>query len=358
MTPSIELNRVERMVVAVGVGVALLLAGLVASGSLSANYLFFLLGLGGMYVLLAIGLNIQWGYAGLINFSVAAFFGIGAYSVALVTSPRSPLGFEAHPIFGLLLAIVLSVIVALLIGVPTLRLRADYLAIATLGLAEVIRLIVLNEQWLTRGSAGLPGIPRITGWMPLEWLPFDSANFRNFLIAVALIALVFLFVRRIHRSPWGRVLRTIRADEDLARALGKDTYRFKMQAFVLGSVVMALAGVFYAHLNLFLGPGDLDPILTFYVWIAVIVGGSGSDRGAIIGGMVVVAILEGTRLLVGVTPIDADVGPLRLLLVGLLIVLVVRYRSQGILPPQRELIWPGADDGSTGVRPDGGESRE
>lgn len=353
----IELTRTERAVVAVLVGACILLAGLVGTGLLSASYLFYLLALGGMYVLLTVGLNVQWGYAGLINFSVAAFFGIGAYSVALVTSPRSPLELELHPIFGLLTAIVLTVIVALLIAIPTLRLREDYLAIATLGLAEVIRLIVLNEQWLTRGSAGVPAIPRVIEWMPLAWVPFDSANFRNFLLAVGLVALVFLLVRRIHRSPWGRVLRTIRADEDLAKALGKNTYRRKMEAFVIGSVIMALAGVFYAHLNLFLGPGDLDPITTFYVWIAVIVGGSGSDRGAIIGGVVIVAILEGTRGLVAVIPADVSVGPLRLLLVGTLIVLVVRFRSQGILPPQRELIWPGTDRRAS-ASTDGGEDRE
>jgi branched-chain amino acid transport system permease protein len=151
------------------------------------------------------------------------------------------------------------------------------------------------------------------------------------------------------------VLRTIRSDEDLAEALGKNTYWYKMQAFVFGSLVMALAGVFFAHLNRFVAPGTLDPLTTFYVWVAVMLGGSGSNRGALLGGFVIVAIREGTRFLNDFGAVPFDPAPARLLIIGVIIVLVMRFRPQGILPPQRELIWPGTveetpGDVETGVR--------
>ncbi|MXR41760.1 branched-chain amino acid ABC transporter permease [Halobaculum sp. WSA2] len=394
---------------------ALLLFGLV-TGGLAPTYFLYLVGLVGMYVLLSFGLNVQWGYTGLINFSVAAFFGIGAYGTALLTAGNSPVGAEGWrfslagvelvwvsgsrlygllpvTVLGLLFAVALAAAVAVAIGIPTLRLRADYLAIASLGLAEVVRLIFLNQRDVTNGSAGLRGLPGFfEGWPVLGTLPqtlpgiqvhevalpgFGSTRLLGFTlgapfwqallnvgIVLTMVAVVFAVLRRVHRSPWGRVLRTIRSDEDLAKALGKDTYAFKMQSFVLGSVIMALAGVFYAHLNLFVSPGDLEPINTFYVWIAVILGGSGSNRGAIFGGFVVIAIREGTRFLGEVLPASFPVDvPLvtstyatvvnnfastRLLAVGLLIILVMRFRPQGVLPPQRELIWPSSVAASAG----------
>jgi len=360
-----ELTRPEGWVLGVSVAFLLFLLAALLTGALGPTYFLFLVGLAGMYALLSFGLNAQWGFTGLINFSVAAFFGIGAYGSALMTASGSPIAGGYNPLVGLVVALVVALVLALLIGIPTLRLRADYLAIASLGLAEVMRLIVLNERWLTNGSAGVRGIPGFfKGWpvlstfpetMPgirLEVIPgspviLETAFWRaslNVLLVLAFAGAVYFVLRRAHRSPWGRVLRTIRSDEDLARALGKDTYSFKMQSFVLGSLIMALAGVFYTHLNLYVGPGDLDPITTFYAWVAVILGGSGSNRGALFGGIVIVTIREGTRFLNDVA-LPIDPAPLRLLLIGIVIVAVMRYRPQGILPPQRELIWPSAVDG-------------
>ncbi len=356
------LTAAERGVTLVlGFAILLLVVALL-SGVLGASYFLFLFGLAGMYALLSLGLNSQWGFSGLINFSVAAFFGLGAYGAALMTGSNSPIAGGFDPIWGLLVAIVLAAVVAVAIGIPTLRLRADYLAIATLGLAEVIRMFMQNESQWTNGSAGIRGIPSFfENWPILGTLPQQmpdvsintgiailtlGSNFwrqlLNVSLLLALLGAVFFVLQRAHRSPWGRVLRTIRSDEDLARGLGKNTFSYKMQAFVLGSVIMAVAGVFYAHLNLFVNPGDLDPITTFYVWVAVILGGSGSNRGALLGGFVVVAIREGSRFLNDFAWFPIDGAPLRLLLIGLLIVLVMRFRPQGVLPPQRELIWPNA----------------
>ncbi|WP_257297975.1 branched-chain amino acid ABC transporter permease [Haloarchaeobius sp. FL176] len=389
-----DLTRAEQGVTLFVVAFAIYLLFGLLRGTLDPTYFMFLLGLASMYALLSLGLNSQWGFTGLINFSVAAFFGIGAYGTALMTASSSPIAGGFNPIVGLVVALVVAAVIAVAIGIPTLRLRADYLAIASLGLAEVIRRIVLNEQGLTNGSAGVRGIPSFfEGWpvlatfpqsMPettIDPVPGGSVTVAEpvfgigftvgqeivlrtpFWRALLNVSLVFVFLgvsygvlRRVHRSPWGRVLRTIRADEDLARALGKDTYSFKMQSFVLGSLVMALAGVFYAHLNLYVSPGDLDPITTFYVWVAVILGGSGSNRGALFGGFVVVAIREGTRFLnqislsldLGATEVvfsfEGLGGPMRLLLIGLIIVVLMRFRPEGLLPPQRELIWPGTVD--------------
>ncbi|WP_411963111.1 branched-chain amino acid ABC transporter permease [Haloferax sp. YSMS24] len=335
----------RRIFTILGIVTALLVVGVI-TGVIGIRFLLFQVSLVGMYALLSLGLNVQWGYAGLINFSVAAFWGLGAYSAALLTAPNSPLGLGLHPVFGFLAAIVLSALVAILIGIPTLRLREDYLAIASLGLAEVIRVIILNERQWTAGSSGISGIPNL-----LEWLPLTSAATTASIIVVLGI-IIFLFLRRVHRSPWGRVLRTIRSDEDLAKALGKNTYQFKMQAFVVGSVIMAVAGAFYAHLNLYIDPSDLVPLTTFYIWIAVILGGTGSNRGAVVGAAVVIAIREGTRFLNDVPAINTlglDLAPLRLLFVGILIILIMRFRQDGLLPPKDELIWPAAKDKSAGA---------
>ncbi|WP_255151797.1 branched-chain amino acid ABC transporter permease [Halorarius halobius] len=412
------LTRAEQGVVAFVVGLSALLVYGLVTGGLGPTYFLYLVGLVGMYVLLSFGLNAQWGYTGLINFSVAAFFGLGAYGTALLTAGNSPIAGGINPLAGLVVGLLLAAVLAVIIGIPTLRLRADYLAIASLGLAEVVRLVVLNERQWTNGSAGLRGIPGFfQGWPVLSTFPEAMPGLRveivsgraillgepfwqallNVSLVFVFVAVTFLLLRRVHRSPWGRVLRTIRSDEDLAEALGKNTYGFKMQSFVLGSVIMALAGVFYAHLNLFVSPGDFEPINTFYVWIAVILGGSGSNRGAMFGGFVVIAIREGTRFLGNLLPgslsitlpegvaaalpalvegaiaglfdlltntyttVVSNFASTRLLVVGLLIILVMRFRPEGVLPPQRELIWPAAlddadvPDPGAGKRPHGAE---
>lgn len=346
MSTALDIEDMEtsEKVVYAGVAVSAALIGvLVLSGTLKLAFLFSLLSLAGMYVLMSLGLNVQWGYAGLINFSVAAFWGVGAYAAALLTAEGSPLNLGFSPLAGFVAAILVSAVLAVLIGIPTLQLREDYLAIASLGLAEVIRLVILNEEQWTAGSSGISGIEPLLAGLPL------TQGATDFAIVAVLIGVSYWVLRRIHRSPWGRMLRTIRADEDLAEALGKHTYRAKMQAFVIGSVLMAIAGAFYVHVNLYIGPTDLLPITTFYVWIAVILGGTGSNRGAVLGAVTIIAIREGTRF--GNELIAVDPAPLRLLFVGLLIIFIMHFRQSGLLPPKRELIWPAA------LRR-GGEARE
>lgn len=307
----------------------------VVIGALSFSYLLYLLALSGMYVMLALGLNVQWGYGGIINFAVVAFWGLGMYVAALSTARTSPLGLDWHPLVALVVAIVLSVFAAILVGLPAIRLRADYLAIATLGFSEIFRLIMANESDFTAGMAGLAGIPRI-----LEGL-FLTTTATNLTIITILSVVVYALLRRIHRSPWGRVMRTIKADEELAESLGKNSFSFKMQAFVIGCVIMTIAGVYYAHFINYVDPTDLEPLQTFYIWVAVILGGSGSNRGAVVGGIVLVAVLEGTRFVTSIEALAAiSTGPVRLLTIGLLIILIMRFKPEGLYPPRDELIWP------------------
>lgn len=351
-----SLDAVDQRVLWGVIGFVLLLVVATATGVMQLGFVLPTLALTGMWVLLALGLNVQWGYAGLINFSVAAFWGIGMYSVALLATPESPIGLSLGPGVAFIVAIVSSALVAVIIGIPTLRLRADYLAIASLGLAEIIRLLVKNQEGITAGTQGVsiqPLLPEAVAVIEGAVGAFDSVfawdavafpyrGLTDLLLVSVAVLVVYLLLRRMHRSPWGRVLRTVRADEELAEALGKNAYALKMQAFVLGSVLMGIAGFFYAYQFLYVSPSELEPINTFYVWVAVILGGTGSNRGAVLGGLTIVLVREGPRFVNDAGLLPVDPAAFRLLLVGILIVLIVRFRSEGILPPRAELIWPAA----------------
>ncbi|MFC7191385.1 branched-chain amino acid ABC transporter permease [Halocatena marina] len=351
-----SLDAVDQRVLWGVIGFALLLVVATVTGVMQLGFVLPTLALTGMWVLLALGLNVQWGYAGLINFSVAAFWGIGMYSVALLATPESPIGLSLGPGVAFIVAIVSSALVAIVIGIPTLRLRADYLAIASLGLAEIIRLLIKNQEGITAGTQGVsiqPLLPEAVAVIEGAVGAFDSVfawdavafpyrGLTDLLLVSVAVLVVYLLLRRMHRSPWGRVLRTVRADEELAEALGKNAYALKMQAFVLGSVLMGIAGFFYAYQFLYVSPSELEPINTFYVWVAVILGGTGSNRGAVLGGLTIVLVREGPRFINDAGLLPVDPAAFRLLLVGLLIVLIVRFRSEGILPPRAELIWPAA----------------
>lgn len=364
-----SLDAVDQRVLWGVIGFALLLVVTTVTGVMQLGFVLPTLALTGMWVLLALGLNVQWGYAGLINFSVAAFWGIGMYSVALLATPESPIGLSLGPGVAFIVAIVSSALVAVIIGIPTLRLRADYLAIASLGLAEIIRLLVKNQEGITAGTQGVsiqPLLPEAVTVIERAIGAFDSVfawdavafpyrGLTDLLLVSVAVLVVYLLLRRMHRSPWGRVLRTVRADEELAEALGKNAYALKMQAFVLGSVLMGIAGFFYAYQFLYVSPSELEPINTFYVWVAVILGGTGSNRGAVLGGLTIVLVREGPRFVNDAGLLPVDPAAFRLLLVGLLIVLIVRFRSEGLLPPRAELIWPAARETNSDGAVDGGD---
>ena len=317
----------------------------------------------GVYALLSLGLNIHWGYTGLFNIGVAAFFGVGAYTSAILVKPQTIVAADtAIPLLdkatyfglpflaGLVGAMVVSGILALLIGALTLRLREDYLAIATIGISETIRLIATNEAWLTEGSVGINRIPQ-----PLREFVVDTLNITpNYyiwvyfvLVIIALIIFYFL-VRKLVNAPWGRVLKAIREDEDAAMALGKNTFSFKLQSLVVGAMIMGAAGSLFVHSIGTVGPAIINPLeWTFIVWVMLIVGGAGNNMGAIFGAIFIWGIWSGTGFLGQFLPSFVETpwgdiafqtrvfGPLRIIAIALIFVFVLLYRSKGLLGEEK-----------------------
>ena len=297
------------------------------------NYVIFFLTLGGIYAILALGLNVQWGYTGILNIGIGAFFAVGAYTTAIVTTPASTSyvgGLDMPFWIGLIAAMAVAGTLALAIGTITLTLRSDYLAIATIGLAEIVRLVLKNEAWLTNGVRGIAGIPKpLSGWIP------ESSAIVFLLLVLAILAAIYWCSERAYRSPWGRVQRAIREDEQATLAAGKSVLKFRMQAFVLGSMAMGLAGGLYAHFVSFISPEAFQPeFVTFIVWVMLIAGGSGNTRGAILGAFAIWGVWSGTEFFTNLLPIAwaARAGALRLLLIGVVLQVILLARPQGILP--------------------------
>ncbi len=297
------------------------------------SYFVFFLTFAGIYALLAQGLNVQWGFAGMLNVGVAAFFAVGAYvSAILTTAPAAGHlgGFGLPWPVGLLAAMAIAALVGFLIGLVTLNLRSDYLAIASIGIAEIVRLVLKNEEWLTGGVRGIVGIPK-----PLDGvLPGQDALVLLALLLL-LVGVVYWGLERLYRAPWGRVQRAIRDNEAAARAMGKNSLAFRLQAFVIGCALMGLSGALYAHFVGFISPEAFDPVFaTFIVWVMLIAGGSGNNRGAILGAFVIWGIWSGTQFVTNQLPAEyvTQASALRVLLIGLLLQLILIFRPEGMLP--------------------------
>ncbi len=281
-----------------------------------------------------LGLNLQWGFTGLFNAGIVGFYAIGAYTHAILTAAPQPLylgNFGLPWLVGVLAAMAATALAAWLIGLVTIRLRGDYLAIATFGIAVSIQLLTLNWEALTGGSQGLTRIPK-----PLAGVFDTSLGFNLWFLGVlaALTAAIYVALERILRSPWGRVLRAIREDEVAAVALGKSAQRFRLEAFVLGSMLMGLAGALYVSFIGFVSPFDFLPILTFQIWAMLIVGGSGNNRGALLGALVVWAIWAASGVAVTklVPPSHAAQGAaIQVILIGLVLVMVLLFRPRGLI---------------------------
>jgi branched-chain amino acid transport system permease protein len=284
--------------------------------------------------ILTLGLNLQWGATGLFNAGVAGFYAIGAYTHAILTAAPQPqyLGNFGLPwIVGIIGAMLATALAAVLIGLLTIRLRGDFLAIATFGIAILIQLLSLNLEPLTGGSQGLSRIAK-----PLSGVFTDPLAYNTFylLLMLAVAATVYLALERILGSPWGRVLRAIREDETAAQALGKSPLRFRLEAFVIGSTLMGLAGALYVSFIGFVSPFDFLPILTFQVWAMLIVGGSGNNRGALLGTLVVWGLWAASGIAVSklVPPSHAAQGAaVQVILIGLVLVLMLLYRPRGLI---------------------------
>jgi len=339
-------------------------------------YAMSLLTMGGIYALLALGLNAQWGFAGLFNAGIAGFAAVGAYTYAILTTAESPLhygGLGLPLIVGELAAMAVAGVIAGIIGVICIRLRADYLAIATIGIAEIIKLVLKNESDITNGPRGINKIPRTfehfteerfhLSW-PMSW--FDTPEgWQTFFAALAnwwwqpffaatvlvFMGIVYLGLERARVSPWGRMMTAIRENEAASGAAGKNVTRRRIEAFILGAVIMGLGGALLGqHLRLIEPTNTFDPSkMTFLVWVMLIAGGSGNNRGAMLGAFLVWLIWSSSELAIkGAIDMVAGIwdgldigilqtraGFLRMLLIGLLLQVILQRYPHGILPETR-----------------------
>lgn len=292
------------------------------------TYLAFILVVAGVYALLAQSLTLSWGLTGLVNLGLVGFFAIGAYASAMLTK------WGGLPVpLGLLAALPVGALAGFLVTSATFRLREDYLAIVTLGFAEVVRIVASNEIGLTGGTDGISGIPSLA---PRGWgLGFHLAYLG---VVTALVVLVTGAVGHLAGSPWGRVLRAIRDDETVAAVAGKSVVRFKAEAFGLSTAVAALAGALYGHYTSFVAPDLFLPLVSIYVFLAVTAGGTGRPAGATLGAYLLILFLEATRFLAeavpGMTALRA--AALREILVGAALILLLRVRPSGLLPERNQ----------------------
>jgi neutral amino acid transport system permease protein len=359
------------------------------------GYLVFLVTSVAIYALFSLGLNLQWGYTGLINFGHVAFMTVGAYTTTLLSLAGVPL-IVAVPIGGALAALL-----GLLMGFSTLRLREDYLAIVTIGVSELVRLVALNEGWLTKGAFGVQNFP-----LPLEnfrptvatrmgmiavitaifglalWkvgrrllLQFRTAkqwqrvlavgtsgllvllgirlwmvsvialyNFQDsaatnglLFVSLILVAIAFWALERLVKSPWGRVLKAIREDEQVAKALGKNVFAYKLQSLMLGGFIAGIAGALFAWQLSTVYPTNFEPLVTFQAWIIMILGGAGNNAGTLLGAGIYWAYTALTRDLDKLGIAADQVGALRIMVIGLILMILMVWRPQGVLGNKDEL---------------------
>lgn len=292
-----------------------------------ASYLVTILTLVAIISILGLALNLQWGLCGMVNFGLTGFFALGAYTAAIV-------GLSGAGTFAATLAaVVVCSLSCGLVALVSLRLSEDYLAILTLGFGEVVRLVVLNEEWLTHGSLGLPGIPR-----PFWGLVSEDKYEYLFLGLLAVVILIlFIALEMLLRSPFGRAIRAVREDDVVAATLGKNVLMLRVKVFALGGAIIGIAGSFHAFYMTYIDPSQFQMIVTAYVFMAVIAGGRGSNSGLLLGSVLLMAAIEGTRYLKDIFNVfDAtQLSAIRLILIGLGLILLLIFRPQGCLAEYR-----------------------
>jgi neutral amino acid transport system permease protein len=352
------------------------------------TYFVFLTISAATYALFSLGLNLQWGVAGLINFGHVAFLTLGAYATVLLSLKGVPIA------IAVLVGSGLAAILGLLIGMSTLRLREDYLGIVTIGVSELVRLVAKNEAWLTKGTFGVQGYPvpfrlnnpayplrlffivwltvlcglalwrlwlwgrgemkrliksAIAGIFVLTVYVCGAISLYNYdaraglmLLTLTMLAIVYTGLEKLVNSPWGRVLKAIREDEEVPKALGKNVFWYKLQAFMLGGAIAGISGAFYAwQFSVF--PDNFEPLITFNAWIIVMLGGAGNNLGTIVGAVIFWGYYELTRtdlfktLFKAINLDDTQQGAFRIMIIGLILMLLMMLRPQGILGKKEEL---------------------
>lgn len=298
------------------ISTGLLLVAALLPVIIADDYVLRILIMSGIFVMLTLSLNLVTGFTGQFCLGWAAFYGIGAYTSALLTMKAGLSFWLAMPLGGFMAALF-----GLLLGLPTMRLKEIYLAITTLGFGEIIRLIMLNWTDLTRGSMGLPGIPA-----PMLFAYEFSSNTAYYYLILAMVLVTIAAIRRLINSRTGRALIAIREDELAAKSMGIDVTAYKMLAFAVGAFFAGLAGSFYAHYTSFIDPHTFSFTESIAILAMAVLGGLGSINGSILGAVVLTIIPELLR----------SIAEYRLIVFGLIMMAVMLLRPQGIFGKARE----------------------
>ena len=303
----------------------------------------FWLGVGviaGSYTIFTLGLQLNVGFTGIYNFGQAGFMAVGAYSMAILVTDTGINFWLALP-----LSMLITIGFGLIVGLPSLRLRADYFAIATIAASEAIRLIALNWGGLTGGAQGIFGFDdswdsladTIEGWlMDLGWSDPDTLAPLFIVVWIVAIGLTFL-LSRVQRTPWGRVLRAVREDEDAARALGKNAYSYKLQSLSISAALAAIAGFFLAINLAFVIPDEFGPTFTFVGYSMLVLGGLANYWGVAIGAIIFETLLEGLRF-IDLPISEVKIAALRFIILGLILIGLMAFRPQGMLGKREEMV--------------------
>lgn len=297
------------------------------------NFLVYLSIMMGIYGILSLSLNFQYGFTGLANFGQVAFFCLGAYvSTIIVFTLKIPF------LFGLVGAMIVAGLFGYIIAIPTADLKEDYWAIVTLAAAEIVRIFFLNEDWVVGGgpyvggSFGVGGIPQ-----PLRSL-FSAHTYPFFYLVIVLLCLLatYFIINRITSSGFGRVLKSIREGDNLPLAMGKDIRKFRIKVMAIGGCFGGLAGSLWAHFHGFVSPNQFLPLETFIIWAMVIVGGKANNKGAIFGAVIIMIFYNSTRFIKDYVPIEEiTLASLRMVAIGVLIVLAMLFMKEGVIKEKK-----------------------
>ncbi len=301
------------------------------------NILQFLAGvitLIGIYSVLTLAVNLHYGYAGLNSFGIVGFLAVGAYTYAILTI--GPATGDNVYLFGytfpwwvaFLAAGVVTVVFAFIIGLPTLRVEGDYLLIVTFAFAEIIQKLLANEGWLTNGTRGFIRIHQpFSDVIPGQMYKFFLAG-----LVVAIVLAFYLIARHVGKSPFGRTLRALRDNEPVALSTGKNVYAFKMRIFLLGALMIGMAGAMYTWYMTIALPALFGMEVTFAAWIALVIGGQGNNKGAIIGTIVLLGAQQALKFIQLTPDLAPMISSIQMILEGLVLVLILRFWPSGLVP--------------------------
>ena len=297
------------------------------------DFLVYMAIITGIYAILSLSLNLQYGFTGLANFGQVAFFCLGAYTSTIIVFT-----FGMPFLFGLAGSMIVAGLFGYVIAIPTADLKEDYWAIVTLAAGEIIRIFFQNESWVVGGGPyvggayGVGGIPQpLSSFFSTHAYPFFYLS----IVAVSLLV-TYAFIQKLTQSPFGRVIKSIRESDSLPQALGKDIKKFRKQVMAIGGAFGGLAGSLWAHYQGFISPNEFLPLVTFIIWAMVIVGGQGNNKGAIFGAVLIQTFYISTRFLKDYVPIQENtLASLRMVAIGLLIVLAMLFMKEGVIKEKK-----------------------